>query len=261
MKSMRFTIITFSLCLLILLLSACENQYEYRNNDVDLYTIAVNSLLGAAVYESDKILNLETDDFGRKLFAYEGFTCNGTSENGRIFAVLVSQKTTDTEAYFYDNVNFLYCGISSANQYKVLTKQQVRNCFTDEQIASLKAYNDWNSPLDESRFFTVKIQSRKTDTVPKNKLKRSFLMIAAENEYENSNKLLLTTDKNRKSIYCIRVKPEYATRGDYIFLKSYVMLFDEKGNVDAEKGIMEIENVWNYQEQLLSFKTANDWNR
>ena len=260
MKRINTIAKTLFLSIALLICTACENQYEYRENDVDLYSIAYNSVLGTSVTESDKILILEIDNYGRKLFAYEAFTNNGTEENGRVFAILVSQKTTEKKAFFYDNVDCLTCPMASANENIRLTEQQVESCFTEEQISALKTANDWNKPLDESKFFEIKVSTRKGNTVSKYKLKMAFLTVASEEEYDKSELTLLTTDKNGNSIYYIRVKPTYAENIDYIFTKSYVVMFDKNGDFNESTGIMEIEDVWDYQEQLAAFKEANSWN-
>lgn len=243
------------------MLTACDNRFKYRDNDVNLHDIATNSLLGVSAYESNKIFVVETDDYGRKLFAFEGFTSNATPENGRIFALLVSQKTTETDSYFYDNVNCIFCKFPNLNQYKNIDEEQVKSCFTDEQISTLKSINDWDKPLKKSGMFHIKTTGRKKDYVSDGKLKEAFLMIATVSEYDNSSIVPLTIDKNGKSIYYIRVKPVDSKRGDYKFSKSYIIMFDKNGKVDTLRGIMEIENVWDYRGQLETFKVTNAWNQ
>lgn len=249
---------------LLLMLTACDKQNEYYSNDIDLHSIAINSLLGVYTRESDQVQVLETDDFGRKLFAFNAYTFNHTEEGGRILAVLVSQKTKDDKAYFYDNVDCLYCPAPSPSSYKKFkeqTEQIVKSYFTDEQISSLKEANDWDKPLDSAKFFEIKADSFKKDTVSELKRHKAFLMVGSDAEYKRCRMEALTTDKNGKSIYFVRTAHSANEDDKNYIITTYAFMFDKNGNVDSSKGIMAIKDVWDYSEQLAAFKAANDWNK
>lgn len=263
LKTNKRTSIAILLIIIAFILSACEPApFRYRNNDVDLHVIAVSSLLGVSVSWTNEVLILETDEYGRKLFAFEGNTCNGTQENGRISAFLISQKTTETESFYYDNINFIYRVAQTPiyKRYGKINANDTAKWFTKEQIDALKSANDWNKPLSSEKFFKVKIQRTKPDTVSNKRLRKAFNLIADDELFENSCIELLTEDASGRSIYFFRIKLSGSKRGDYIFEKSYVIMFDKNDKVEAEKGIMEIENVWDYQEQLSIFKSRNNWN-
>lgn len=249
---------------LISVLCACDKQNEYYSNDVDLHAIAINSLLGSFTHESDKVQVVETNNFGRKLFLFESNTYNSSDKGNRILAVLISQKTNDDKAYFYDNVNYLYCPLPKSytfEEFENQTEKIVNDSFTDEQISSLKKANDWDKPLDTAKFFEIKVDSFKRDTVSKYKREKAFLLVGSEEKFKDCVMEALTRDKNGKSIYFVRTSHPTNDNDKYKVIITYAFMFDKNGNVDSSKGIMEIKDVWNYQEQLASFKAANDWNK
>ena len=65
----------------------------------------------------------------------------------------------------------------------------------------------------------------------------------------------LTSDEYNRHIFFFRgldVSDAYT--------KSYVVLFNKDGSYDDINGIMEIADVWHYQDDLKAFKERNGWN-
>lgn len=109
---------------------------------------------------------LETDEYGRILFAYN----NGFG----VYSVGIRQKYDEKYVYYYDNVSFLY-----TSEYRV---------YTPEQISDLKEANDWNEPLNEGKkikrkFVDPRGLSQRIDTVlDRKELQRTFYMTIEETE-------------------------------------------------------------------------------
>lgn len=222
----------------------------YKGNNIELQVIATNSLLGVPGRYADKVIVLETDNFGRKLFAYTTFDGHYS-----ILGILISQKTTKNNSYFYDNENFIFCKIPNE---AILDEDLVSNYFNDEQLNQLKELNDWNKPLVEEKMFEITIRNYKKDTISFENQEKVFLTITTN--YGNLSSTLLTTDKNGKSIYFMHgAKPDKTKQIDVYTTKAYIIMFNEDGTVDPKIGIEEVNDIFDYKEQLKEFKIANNW--
>lgn len=88
-----------------LLLVACDGRAYYEGHDYDLFSVAVNSLLGVNGYggkgSGPKIQVIEEDNYGRKLFSYLG---DGL---GNSYSLLICQKSDDKYAYYYPDFNII----------------------------------------------------------------------------------------------------------------------------------------------------------
>jgi len=74
---------------------------------------------------------LDTDDYGRKLFAFSN------PEGVGIAGVFITQKYDNKYVYYYDNVSY-FC------TDRILE-------YSPEQLDALKQANDWNKPLNEEK--------------------------------------------------------------------------------------------------------------
>lgn len=248
-------IISFLMAIsIVLVATSCDCFSCYKGNNIELWTVALNSLLGVSGFESDGILILEEDNFGRRMFAY-----NGYSSNGHILAVLISQKTTDDKSYFIDGVNSVICQIEQDYPTKPIDEGLISEHFTKEQLDKLKEENDWNKEIDEGKLFGVKITRMKPDPVPIRKQRKAFSTASDENDFDSGYSTLLATDKNGKLLYYMRGNRYNDEKDDYEFTKSYLVMLDKNGNLIEETGIEELKDLWNYREQLKKFKESNNW--
>jgi len=65
----------------------------------------------------------------------------------------------------------------------------------------------------------------------------------------------LTSDSYNRHIYFFRGITE-----DDVYTRSFVVIFNKDGTFDPDVGVMEIQDVWNYQDDLKAFKERNGWN-
>jgi len=127
---MRKLVITCKLVLLLsltVLLTGCGG-FEYRGDYPELFSVAVNSILGAQGFQEGGwprpiqpyIRVLEEDNYGRRLFIYTEDVTIGVSS----YRVII-QKVEGDYAYFYPHYNF-------------------GRGRTDEAVEALKEANSWN---------------------------------------------------------------------------------------------------------------------
>ncbi|MDD4292018.1 MAG: hypothetical protein PHX51_07285 [Clostridia bacterium] len=139
------------LCVLLttsvmLLSSACFLFWpiddEYDGEHPDLYTVAINSLLGSVGYashgewEEDSVITIiETDDFGRTLFMYTELAMGLFTQ---VDSYIVCQDSDKEYVYFYEDVNI----------YTITPSVYSGDPSDCEAIkVNLKDKNDWNKPI------------------------------------------------------------------------------------------------------------------
>ena len=78
-------------------------------------------------------------------------------------------------------------------------------------------------------------------------------------DYDAAYSTPLTTDKKGKTIYFM-TQHSYDSKIDMEYWgKSYLVMFDSSGEVIDDTGTQEIQDRWNYLNDLKEFKEANGW--
>ena len=226
-----------------LLLISC-GQFEYSGDYPELYSVAINSILGHRGVRMDvpthratpNITVIREDNYGRRLFSY-----TEDRYNISLFNRVIIQKVEGDYAYFYPHYNFI-SGNSS-------------NSFPDERMRALKAANSWNRPMsDSSEFERVRIVRQKEEgPVQINRLIEVYREIFPESDIGrtqiNYRMVFLRTDRHGRSVYL-------ASRGETFF----AVLFQPDHSFNTETDMLEIEDPHNYQTELRLFMEANGWN-
>lgn len=226
----------------------CINRKEkerYSGLNPELYSIAINSLLGARGYIDSSEMSfhpeltiLESDQYGRKLFLYY--------ENNIIstYSLFISQKSDLDYAYFYPDYNFI-----SAPE----------NIFTEEDIHELKTGNDWDKEIVMDKCNKVEIVYEKDlgGSIESENVMELYRIILGE---DASRSMLFidffTKDNYGRSIYL--GTGEVSEEGEQ---RRVVMLFQPDGKYDESNSYMELTDFYNYQDELKEFKDLNDWNK
>ena len=233
-------ITTGSSCFTIYDLPFMVSPYDDRNNHPELFSIAINSVLGTRGRGGNgadrlQITVIEEDNFGRKMFLY--FEMKVISR----YSLHISQTSDDQYVYFYPDFNF----ISGPTDE-----------FSIEEIEELKRKNDWNMEIDLSKSVKVEIVREKgkgplTQTQMSSLYNKVFL---GEDNYNfPSSYIFLTTDDYGRSIYLGIGRPSI---GRYV-----VMLFGPDSSYDENKSYFELTDLFSYQEELKQFKELNNWNQ
>ncbi len=231
-------------------------HYEYPGEYPDLYTVATNSILGIEGEFSSRVEVVEEDFYGRKLFIYWGISDLASKrfdDPGRMPSILIAQKTEGDYVYFYPDCNFLL--------YESLDVTTSQNIASTEEVENLKQQNDWGRPIDESECVRAEVARRDRDYQENHNL----VSEAAQEEVSNSiasNRTsrwsmfyYLTSDNYDRHIYVFR-----GLNQNNEYTKTYVVMFNGDGSYDKDVGIMELTDLWNYQDDLKDFKERNGWN-
>ena len=209
---------------------------DYTGEYPELYSIAIHVLLGSDGYSrngsryNSSITILDEDNHGRILFYYYE---NPT----RIHSIAVSQSNDETTAYYYPD----YCFISSM-QYS----------FSHGDIEELKIKNDWGMPIDIGKCDRVEIIRKKSKgAVHESALKRLYdIALGDDAQYTQFSARFQISDNYNRSIYYA-----YGTSN-----RRVVMLFNPDGTFDESVCIMELTDMYSYQDDLRAFKERNGWN-
>jgi hypothetical protein len=256
-------IITF-LCS-ITLLTGCDRIVYYSGDDFDLFSVAVNSLLGVNGYgrkgSSPRIELIEEDSYGRKLFSYLGDGFVPT------YSLLICQKSDEKYSYYYPDYNFI------SAEYK--SQELLDNSFTIEEINELKELNDWNKEINEEKCVKVEMISKKD--LPKitkkkeNQFQLLFKKVAKSTGYKGDDNLYryakyCTSDNYGRTLYYVYgigtdvngegVSPNSLSREFHI-----VIIFKPDGTIDENICVMELTDIYKYQDGLKRFKELNSWNQ
>ena len=177
-KLFALMFIVFSL---ILSITGCMYR-KYRGDYPDLCTVAWcnvptidgYSSNGEALYDATVEI-LETDQYGRTLFSY-------TEMRGSTLALIMQYSDDDTVYYYPDDCYVFISDYNSVNSSYDAQEMQVDP--TCEEVLSLKALNDWNLPIDESKCEKSEILTRKANK-DKLKIKDHQFETVIEEYYEN----------------------------------------------------------------------------
>lgn len=190
---------------------------------------------------------LETDEYGRVLFAYN----NGFGD----CSVGIRQKHDDKYVYYYDNVSFLY-----TSEYRVSTP---------EQINGLKEANDWNEPLNEGKMIKRKFVnqyslSQRIDPVLEQKELTQTLYMTIE-ETEKTMILFNVFDVSQagQQLFYVERRINISTTGGYEYspFDSYFMILNADGSYDPENYLLIIDDMdeSNSPSLLAEIKERNGW--
>jgi hypothetical protein len=226
----------------------------------------MHSLLGMKGYNAHTNAHveiIERDSYGRILFEYyEDYYGGPTSGIPDVFCYLICQMSNKQHVYFYEDVNLIIKQWDEGNGF-----------FSEEEIAAFKEMNDWGKELDESKCVKYEIERLISNpTVP--------IEIELIEEIFESKKLdeqrrepkarvstharYLASDAYGRILYDIyrnhvvvheRENPSRHTTAYY-----FVGIFNPDGSYNEDTCIMELEDLYAYQDELKAFKDQNGWN-
>ena len=258
---------TLLILLVMLMLTSCiippfgvsDPPYTYAGDYPSLRSVAIFSLLGVSDYSSCDILVLEQDSYGRIMFAYLGmsYTCgeyDAPSEKlwkESLLAVLICQSASETTATFFDDTNYLLYRLDSEES---LSDQLIADCFTEVSIADLKTRNEWNDPPSE----------RQTVTVEANRGQKLLLEHsehgAVRSRFKNMGRKTYYSeyaqDTNGRVLCFVRLD-EWGDSTN-VLKDGYLIIVEEDGKISA---VSKVTDLWDYQEELVAFKSKNNWQR
>ena len=267
MSSKRFRICTFLMVLVFALspLTGCflfgnnSEDYIYNGDHPELFTVAINSILGVKGYIlSERVFSpdidiVEVDDYGRTLFLYHENT----------ISLVVSQKSDDGYVYYYPYHNFITIQrFASGKGYwnyvnEQIPMEEIEDSYTPQAIEKLKNDNDWNNPIDLSKAVKTEIVNTKTDRygpVDYKVLQQLYRELFDEKISKNEARryfAYFVTDDYDRSIYTV-----WSSEYEY-----YVILFKPDGSYDNKNDILVLSDAYNYQDEVKEFLDSHLWNK
>jgi hypothetical protein len=245
----RFFILGVITLLLVFLCCGCDEVATYRGEHKDLAAVVLFSIPGARSTLPDQYLVLETDEYGRTLFATisgDSYFTNGEKRMS-ICAVLVLQKSDDTHVYFYGEENYIFFLQSHDSE---LTQDFVSKHFTEEAIESLKLANDWGKTPEKTQRKCVKAPILlKADYEPGKAGEKAIKELTG---YEYSSIGFRKSESGQK-IYHIKGDTENDRMG-------YVILLEKDGSFSGNKNaIMKLRGPEYLAEDMKTFMERNSW--
>ncbi|MCL2671950.1 MAG: hypothetical protein FWF10_07935 [Clostridiales bacterium] len=294
-KIILVTCMTLIWLLIIFLFMNGSATYDPYYDWPSVHTQAINSLLGISnTTGPNTILQMEEDDFGRKMYVY--YHSPGWDPNREwLMAILIEQKSDRKNVYYYPDYSFIVHPIPdfeeiwddayeeeydqllhdaqamTPKETDVLEKElrdrqlvkKAREILTEEAIDELKVKNNWNKPIDDSKF--IKNRHPKLNRprrkpgklVPIGVLREVYYTFYPNkgnvvDSYIEWNYDYLTSDDYGRHIFFLQTEDD-----DRNVTNSYVILFHPDNTYD----IAEITDIWNYQDELKAFKERNGWNK
>lgn len=243
-----------SLCLTGCILSF-DPVLRYSGAHTDLIAASIYSLPGVDSAIEDEVLILDTDAYGRTLFA----VCHDQdllvqdkkrSFDWKVLAILIVQRTDDSHVYFYGERNYRITSIDGTIN---LSNEVVEDAFSEAILEQLKAENDWNVPPEYTSIVAVKspIQVEKG-------IRLSKTQEAALEEYLGSNlrDCFIRQDQQGRQLYFILEIQTYPAHS-YTW---YAAIFNPDGSLCCgDTGIRRLQGLSTIHKQLAHFLEEHHW--
>ena len=253
------SITTVITVLIILCLLGCEEQFD--DSYKAFMTQIQSNLLGIYEEKYAWFIPIEQDEYGRSMYLFCGTSLTTRekiySEIKSIWAILIQQKTDKDFVYFYSDTYFIEKQIPEFDKWfdEDAFLEATYKTLGEVEIESLKIDNDWNLPLNESKMTRkslsefgrwdrdLAVSDKRLKSVYKKEFKDSYP------KYETFFTYFTSDNYNRHIYYC------YTVDSDEYVDKHYVVMFLP----DDTYAIREIIDIWNCQEEIISFKHSNSW--
>ena len=228
---------------------------------MDLFTVTSNSILGVWG-DADPVIVLEEDEYGRSMFFHWGSShITKEGEGSGFWAIVICQKTDSRGkyTYFYPEVNFLLFRVVLPDEplYGGDTEKLTKTAYalaTEKELNDFKLRNDWNKPIDEAKCSKVKVSRAGRgieDKLLSDKEKERICnYLHPESTYRDWADMYLTSDAYDRHIYFFK---DWKNRESG---KSYLLMLFPDGSYHAA----ELNDTWNFQDDLKAFKDVNNWN-
>ncbi len=250
-KNSVLTRCTILLCLLLVAVLTVSSGCDYKGysgKDVDLYTVAINSVLWNLGHSSDadrfcdsQIEVIEKDAYGRTLFVYH--EKHYVEDSLAFSALIISQYSTDGYVYYYEDNNYI---IKEQSPYEINSVN-----FEQEKIDIIKVLNDWNNELDLSKCTKKEINKKKPNIPTDNEaIKNNVLEELEIKDNKRMHLFYLTGDNNGNYLIYGTAKPDAYS---YIHFVAFVT---SEGEI---KEMLVPQEPYNYQSELKELKMRNGW--
>ena len=260
---LRYVVLVVTFIKLLVVGCTPLEVFPYEGDYPELFTVAINSILGTKGHRTpsiagdvDVVVVVEVDSYGRTLFIYS------ESGAGVPAYLVISQKSDGEYVYFYPHYNFISIGRMATTRGfwpyigTPMLMEALEESFTVEAIEELKRSNDWNQTLNLEgavRTEIVDIKSDKVGPVNSRTLRQAYDQALGDDALGgaiSSRTQFFIADDYGRSIYTAWGRER----------RRVVLLFQPDGSFDVERGVMELHDLQQYQNELKSFMELNGWN-
>ena len=262
MKSNIIPALSLVLVIALLLpmsMAGCSNDsHPYDGKNPELIACAIASIPGVSSNIRDQVEILEVDPYGRTLFAASiTYSLLNTPSDavGRLFAILIMQKSTDLHVWFYGEQNYLAAiptGYSGEDRL-IPNAENVRAYFSDSEIADLKEANDWGKPPEECHTSII-ISPNSVDppSMPQKQQDAARKVIG----YGFDSICFRTDAAGRKAYFvCAYVGENYKYEDVW-----YLVAYDKEGNIlHGEEGFFPLSGLDALSEETTQFLDQIQW--
>jgi|GEM_PF-2567958 hypothetical protein len=237
---------------LIPLTVSCHDPNIYRGIDPELYSVALESIIGTSSYEMDEVLRIEEDAYGRVMFAFYGEnmfrTLNGQDD---VLAIVIAQKTDGDFAYYYDSNNVIAIYVDWLNEK--LTLNLLESYFDEEEIEKLKAKNDWNKPINDKLLFRTEVTRKKTCEVHPKELRPYENFLEGDANYNFIQ--CYGKDRNGNKLVSVMTLLTESYGGPFAI---YLLIVDQSHKLISPNAVMRVTDIFDMV-AIKRFKEVNGW--
>jgi len=238
---------------LVPLITSCRDLYLYQGNDPELYSIALESVIGSRSYVMNQVLRIEEDAYGRVLFAFFGeniYVMNNDQEAA--IAIVIAQKTDSNFAHYYDSSNATSV-ISIHNLDEELTLKLLESYFDEEDIEELKVKNDWNKPINDKLLFRTEVTRKKTCDVLARELRPNEYLIVGKPHYGFIQ--CYGEDRNGYTLVSVKTLLTETYGGPFAI---YLLIVNQDHELISPDAVMRVTDIFD-MEAIKRFKEVNGW--
>ena len=248
-KIMKYLI----LIVLVPLIASCRDLYLYQGNDPELYSVALESVIGSRSYVMNQVLRIEEDAYGRVLFAFFGdFIYGVNSDQSEAIAIVIAQKTDSNFAYYYDSSNATAV-ISIHSLDEELTLKLIESYFEEAEIENLKEKNDWNKPMNNKLLFRTEVTRKKTCEIDRRELRPYEDLL--EGNMSSGSVQCYGEDRNGYTLVSVKTLLTETYGGPFAI---YLLIVNQDHELISPDAVMRVTDIFDY-EAIKRFKEENGW--
>ena len=258
---LKALILAIVLVFSVLLTTSCIYP-GYSGDYPELCSVAWANLLsargtgsnGEAIYDPD-VKVLQKDSLGRVLFAY-------SEDRGAGVHLLIMQKSDENKAYYYPEDCYLF--ITNESNFPKFDLES-------EQIFALKAQNDWDLPINESKCESTEIVRKKQEgklelsDSDREKIIKEFssnpdkqLKPGSVSLYDNTG--FITSDSYGRELHIVTtVFSEITDKSEKNYYYYSLIIIMPDGSLDVSTVII-LSDMENPQDDVKKIKAENGWN-
>jgi len=249
----RIRLLVVCILFVSFLLAGCDPPLRYIGENVNLMATALYSIPGLDSHRDDRLIIMDTDQYGRTLFAalLTGSWMVRESYEECILGVFVTQGSNESASYFYSERNYI---LSFLDAKTPLTEALVNEYYSEDAINALKQQNDWGVAPEDTSIVPVAVPI----TVEKNQWMEKEAEKAIEAKVgENIRKEFFRFDNTGKALYFV-----FNIGGKHAYYEWYLAMLDESGNlIDSEDAIIRLDDIKmeDIPNAIADYLQKNNW--